>query len=217
MNINTGRRELRMNWNKVIVFTRDMVKKIFNIPSRNKTIELYKRHEEFDIRNIYHKNGRARIAHTLDVLHTAINDDGDTAKRYWVLLAHATVLTPSMGNMMHLECLKSLEEMDKVTQFAWEEHVLRVARNEFQSLSDTPYATLSQEGAVKGVTVGNKSVAAQDVLNCDDTQDCWTEVVNINENQDDVGAKDNPIEDSNQVENGKSAQEDVCGSLDDWL
>ncbi|KAI4988419.1 hypothetical protein ZWY2020_030049 [Hordeum vulgare] len=50
-----------------------------------------------------------------------------------------------------------------------------------------------------------------------DTQDCGAEDVNINGNKDAVGAKDNHIEDINPMENGKSAEEYVCGSLDDWL
>uniref|UniRef100_A0A453R0Y6 Uncharacterized protein n=1 Tax=Aegilops tauschii subsp. strangulata TaxID=200361 RepID=A0A453R0Y6_AEGTS len=57
-------RELRLNQKKSIVFTRDMVKKVFNVPSGNRLMELLKRHEQCDLRNIYHKNGRAPIAHT---------------------------------------------------------------------------------------------------------------------------------------------------------
>ncbi|KAE8808290.1 hypothetical protein D1007_15486 [Hordeum vulgare] len=77
-------------------------------------------------------------------------------------------------------------------------------------------------GAVTRVAVGNISGAAQDEhvsrsLDCDDTQICGAEDVNINENQDDVGAEHNPIEDSNPMENVKSTEEDVCGSLDEWL
>ncbi|KAE8793215.1 hypothetical protein D1007_32222 [Hordeum vulgare] len=130
MNIDTGKRELRLNRNKVIVFTRDMVRKVFNIPSRNKLVELYKRHKKCDLRNIYHKNGRAPIAHTVHVLYKAVSDDGDTTKRSWVLLAIATVLTRVTGNMVPLEYLKSLEEIEKVTAYAWDEHVLSVAMNE---------------------------------------------------------------------------------------
>ncbi|KAI5012513.1 hypothetical protein ZWY2020_024779 [Hordeum vulgare] len=114
MNIDTGKRELRLNRNKVIVFTRDMVRKVFNIRSRNKLVELYKRHEKCDLRNIYHENGRAPIAHTVHVLYKAVSDDGDTTKRSWVLLAITTVLTPGTGNMVPLEYWKSLEEIEKV-------------------------------------------------------------------------------------------------------
>ncbi|KAI4988653.1 hypothetical protein ZWY2020_035893 [Hordeum vulgare] len=107
MNIDIGKCE-------VIVFTRDMVKKVFNIPSGNRTVELYKRHEQCDLRNIYHKNSRAPNAHTIDVLHKARNDDGDTTKRSWVLLALETVLTPRTGNMVPIEYMKSLEDIENI-------------------------------------------------------------------------------------------------------
>ncbi|XBI65622.1 hypothetical protein VPH35_045431 [Triticum aestivum] len=299
MNIDTDSCELRLSQNKVIVFTRDMVKKVFNIPSGNRPVELFKRHEHCELHNIYHKNGRAPITHTVDVLHRARNDDGDTTKRSWVLLALATVLTPSTGNMVPLEYLKSLEEMDKVTEFAWDEHVLSVAMREvkkcqdkiksqatssfwvggcfsmlaviymdhlifpqaainkhqlnyslpracfvhqidfdlvldfdknklslgkasfgecrFRSLLETPYAALPAQGPV-----GNNSEVAQDQQvsdspDCDDTQDCGAGNININDNQDDVAVKENPTKGSNPTDNGKSTDEDVCGSLDDCL
>ncbi|KAE8804352.1 cytokinin-o-glucosyltransferase 2 [Hordeum vulgare] len=224
-----------------------MVKKVFNIPSGNRTVEFYKRHEQCDLPNIYHKTGRAPTAHTVDVLYKARNDDVDTTKRSWVLLALATILTPHTGNMVPLECLKSLEKIDKVTEYAWDEHVLRIVMNEvkkcqekiksqditkfwvgscfpmlvlcgvqFRPLSDTPYVALPPEGRVTGIVVGNSSTTTQDV-DCDDTQGCGGEDVNINGNQDEVAAEDNPIEDVNPMENGKSVEEDVFGSLDDWL
>ncbi|KAE8804727.1 hypothetical protein D1007_19288 [Hordeum vulgare] len=186
MNIDTGKRGLRLNRNKC------------------------------DLRNIYHKNGRAPIAHTVDVFHKARNDDGDTTKRSWVLLALTTILTPGTGNMVPLEYLKTLEVIEKVTEYAWDEHVLSVAMNEFRPLSETAYAALSLEDGNTRVVVGNRSAAAQDV-DCDDTQDCGASHVNINGNKGDIGAKENHIEDINPMENGKSAEEDVCGSLDDWL
>ncbi|KAE8805346.1 Cytokinin-O-glucosyltransferase 2 [Hordeum vulgare] len=167
-----------------------MVKKVFNIPSGNRTVELYKRHEQCDLRNIYHKNSRAPIAHTIDVLHKARNDDGDTTKRSWVLLALETVLTPRTGNMVPIEYMKSLEDIENVTEYARDEHVLSVAMNEFRPVSETTYAALYPEGGVIGVDVGNNSTAAQDV-DCDDTQDCGAADVNINGKRGEIGAKDN--------------------------
>ncbi|KAE8796811.1 hypothetical protein D1007_28108 [Hordeum vulgare] len=69
----------------------------------------------------------------------------------------------------------------------------------------TPCVALSPEGGVTGVAVGNNNASAQDV-DCDDTQDWGAGDVNINRNKD-----------INPMENGKSVEEDVCGSLDDWL
>ncbi|KAE8814803.1 cytokinin-o-glucosyltransferase 2 [Hordeum vulgare] len=189
-----------------------MVRKVFNIPSSKRIVELYKRHGQCDLHNIYHKNGRAPIAHVMDVLYKARNDDGDTTKRSWVLLALATVLTRGMGNMVPLEYLKSLEEIEKVTEYAWDEHVLSVAMNEVKKCHEK----IKSHDITKFWVEGNTNAAAQDV-DCDDTQDCGAEDVNINGNKDDVCAKYNHIEDINPMENGKSAEEDVCGSLDDWL
>ncbi|VAH08512.1 unnamed protein product [Triticum turgidum subsp. durum] len=274
MNIDTEKRELRLSRTKVIVFTRDMVKKVFNIPSGNRPVELFKRHEQCELRNIYHKNGRAPIAHTVTVLHRARNDDGDTTKRSWVLLALATVLTPSTGNMVPLEYLKSLVEMDKVAEFAWDEHVLSVAMREviymdhlifpqaainehqlnyslpracfvhqtdfdlvlefdknklslgkasfgkcrFRPLSETPYIALPAEGPVGNMTKVDQDQQVPDSPDCVDTEDCGAENVNINDNQADVAEEENPTEGgSNPTEHGKSRDEDVCGSLDDWL
>ncbi|XP_037414065.1 uncharacterized protein LOC119276981 [Triticum dicoccoides] len=298
INIDTNSRELRLSQNKVIVFTRDMVKKVFNIPSGNRPVELFKRHEHCELHNIYHKNGRAPIMHTVDVLHRARNDDGDTTKRSWVLLALATVLTPSTGNMVPLEYLKSLEEMDKVTEFAWDEHVLSVAMREvkkcqdkiksqatsfwvggcfpmlaviymdhlifpqaainehqlnyslpracfvhqtdfdlvldfdkdklslgkasfgkcrFRPLSETPYAPLPAQGPVGNISEVAQDQQVSDNPDCDDTQYCGAGNINFNDNQDDVAAKENPMEGSNPTDNGKSTDEDVCGSLDDCL
>ncbi|KAM3194552.1 hypothetical protein ACQJBY_070928 [Aegilops geniculata] len=113
-----------------------MVKKVFNVPSGNRLMELLKRHEQCDLRNIYHKIGRAPIAHTIKVLHRAANDDALTIRRSWVLLSRATVLCPGTGNMVPLECLKSLIEMDKVAEFAWDEHILNFAMKEVKNCKD---------------------------------------------------------------------------------
>lgn len=63
---------------------------------------------------------------TQSVLHRASNDDVPSIQRSWVL-SLATVLCPGTGNMLPLACLKSLIEMDKVAEFAWDEHILNVA------------------------------------------------------------------------------------------
>ena len=71
--------------------------------------------------------------------------------------------------------------------------------------------------------VGNRSEVDQDQQvsdspDCVDTKDCGAENVNINDNQADVAEEENPTEGgSNPTEHGKSRDEDVCGSLDDWL
>ena len=69
---------------------------------------------------------------------------------------------------------------------------------------------------------GNNSEVAQDQHvsdnpDCGDTQDRGAKNINIDDNQDDMAAKQNPTEVSYPTEDGKSTDEDVCGSLDDWL
>ena len=53
-----------------------------------------------------------------------------------MLLSLATVLCPGTGNMVPLECLKSLIEMDKVAEFAWDEHILNFAMKEVKNFKD---------------------------------------------------------------------------------
>lgn len=79
---------------------------------------------------------KAPIAHTIKVLHRADNDDAPTIQRSWVLLSLAIVLCPGTGNMVPLECLNSLIEMDKVAEFAWDEHILSVAMKEVKNCND---------------------------------------------------------------------------------
>lgn len=84
----------------------------------------------------------------------------------------------------------------------------------FQPLSETPYVALSAQG-------NNREVAQDEqVSNSPDsaeTQDGGAANMDINDNQDVVAKKDNPLAGSNPTENGKRADEDVCGSLDEWL
>ncbi|KAI4975137.1 hypothetical protein ZWY2020_048744, partial [Hordeum vulgare] len=231
-----------LSQNKVIIFTRYLVKKVFNIPSGKRTTKLFKIHEQCDLRNIYQKNARAPIAYIVDVIHNARNDDGHTTRRSWVLLVVALVLTQCIGNMVPLEYLKILEEMDKTLNYSlpracfmhesdfdlvldFDKNNVALGKASFEKCHTyfRPYkAILCAQGTVTRVAVGNISGAAQDEhvsksLDCDDTQICGAEDVNINENQDDVGAEHNPIEDSNPMENVKSTEEHVCGSLDEWF
>ena len=120
----------RRNLKTIIVFTREMVRKVFNVPSGEKEVELLTRNDQCELHSMYHKNGRALIAHTIKVLEDAKNNDVEMINRSWALLCLATVLCPGTGNMVPLECLKILLDMDKVTVYAWDEHILSVAMKE---------------------------------------------------------------------------------------
>ncbi|KAI4982186.1 hypothetical protein ZWY2020_022678 [Hordeum vulgare] len=129
---------------------------------------------ECNLRNIYHKNDRAPIAHTVDVLHKARNDDVDTTKRSWVLLAFATILTPRTGNM----------------------HQLNYSLPRARFVQHTDFDILWEYDKNK-LSLGKASFGK----------------CRIN----DTYSRTDRVEDINPMENEKSAEEDVCGSLDDWL
>uniref|UniRef100_A0A8R7Q3X4 Aminotransferase-like plant mobile domain-containing protein n=1 Tax=Triticum urartu TaxID=4572 RepID=A0A8R7Q3X4_TRIUA len=115
---------------KTIHFTRDMVPNIFNIPCGSRPVEVLKRNEPHELRNIYRSGSRAPINRCISVLCEASNNDVVTIKRSWVLLSLGLVLTPGTGNMMPIEYLPSLMDIDKLNEFAWDEHVLGVAMRE---------------------------------------------------------------------------------------
>lgn len=99
MNIDPKNRVLKINDHKQIHFSKDMVKKIFNVPYGSRPIEFGKRGKA-DFREVYLGGGdRAPIATAVSVLSKA-DDDDDTIERSWVLLCLALVLAPGTGNMV---------------------------------------------------------------------------------------------------------------------
>ncbi|XP_010236711.1 uncharacterized protein LOC104584223 [Brachypodium distachyon] len=122
MNIDHKLREFRV-CNKSIVFTRDMVKKVFNVPSGVRPVELLKRGHS-KLCKIYSVAGRAPIARAIEILKSAPDEDDIIVSRTFVLLALATVLCPSTRDTLILEYLASLTNMADVQEFAWDEHIL---------------------------------------------------------------------------------------------
>ncbi|KAI4986877.1 hypothetical protein ZWY2020_019507 [Hordeum vulgare] len=115
---------------KSILFTKDMVRKIFNVTSGSRAVELLRRNEPHVLREPYRVGSRAPTRRTIEVLEVADVLDVVTIKRAWVLLCIALVLSPGTGNMVPLEYLASLVDMDSINEFAWDEHFLAVALNE---------------------------------------------------------------------------------------
>jgi len=70
------------------------------------------------------------MKHTIQVLKGADDQDVVTIDRPWVLLCIALVLSPGTGNMVPLEYVASLVDMDKIIEFAWDEHFLAAALKE---------------------------------------------------------------------------------------
>ncbi|KAE8805715.1 cytokinin-o-glucosyltransferase 2 [Hordeum vulgare] len=115
---------------KSILFTKDMVRKIFNVTSGSRAVELLRRNEPHVLREPYRVGSRAPTRRTIEVLEVADVLDVVTIKRAWVLLCIALVLSPGTGNMVPLEYLASLVDIDSINEFAWDEHFLAVALNE---------------------------------------------------------------------------------------
>uniref|UniRef100_A0A8I7BBN5 Ubiquitin-like protease family profile domain-containing protein n=1 Tax=Hordeum vulgare subsp. vulgare TaxID=112509 RepID=A0A8I7BBN5_HORVV len=114
---------------KSILYTKDMVRKNFNVPSGSRAVELLRRNEPHVLREPYRVGSRAPTRRTIEVLEVANVLDVVTIKRAWVLLCIALVLSPGTGNMVPLEYLAILVDMDSINEFAWDEHFLVVALN----------------------------------------------------------------------------------------
>ncbi|KAI4977512.1 hypothetical protein ZWY2020_059649 [Hordeum vulgare] len=125
----------RLSDHKKIQLTRDMVKKLFNVPSGSKPLEFGKRGKA-DFREIYLEGERAPIPTTVSVLSNADDDDEDTINRTWILLCLSLVLAPGTGNMVPLEYLHTLQDMSVVHEFEWDEHILLDAMKEVKKYQD---------------------------------------------------------------------------------
>ncbi|KAI5014226.1 hypothetical protein ZWY2020_055616 [Hordeum vulgare] len=92
MRIDTKKRLLKLNDHKKIPLTRDMVKKVFNVPSGSKPLEFDKRGKA-DFREIYLEGERAPIPAIVYVLSNDDDDDEDTINRTWILLCLSLFLS----------------------------------------------------------------------------------------------------------------------------
>ena len=113
----------RINDRKKMHFTKDMVKKIFNVPSGSRPVEFSKRGKA-DFRDVYLDGDRALIATTVVVLSKVDDEDEETIDRSWVLLCLSLVLAPGTGNMVPLEYLCTLRDMSVFHELEWDEHIL---------------------------------------------------------------------------------------------
>ncbi|KAE8804722.1 hypothetical protein D1007_19282 [Hordeum vulgare] len=125
----------RLTDRKKIPLTRDMVKKIFNVPSGRKPLEFNKRGEA-DFRKIYLEGERAPIPTTISVLPNADDDDEDTIDRTGILICLSLVLAPRTENMVPPEYLRSLQDMSVVHEFEWDEHIALDVMREVKKYHD---------------------------------------------------------------------------------
>ncbi|KAM0875762.1 hypothetical protein ACQ4PT_036585 [Festuca glaucescens] len=124
MNIDPKLREYRHKVSKPIVFTRDMMMKVFNVPSGDKPVERLKNTDHTELRNMYRDGERAPIAYLEKLLHDCADDDVVMINRSFALLAFASVLFLGTNNMVPLDYLGSLLDMDRVREYAWDETIL---------------------------------------------------------------------------------------------
>ncbi|KAI4963767.1 hypothetical protein ZWY2020_010530 [Hordeum vulgare] len=115
--------------NKSIKFSKNMVKRIFNVPSGDSPMKLLKKSDEHDLHGIYKEGNRRQLpmfssCSRLQRLSEAM------IRRTWALVVLAIVVCPGTGNMVNLEYLPSLENMDLVHNLAWDEHLLARATEE---------------------------------------------------------------------------------------
>ncbi|KAM0827519.1 hypothetical protein ACQ4PT_068143 [Festuca glaucescens] len=124
MNIDPKLREYRHKVSKPIVFTRDTMTKVFNVPSGDMPVERLKNSEHTELRNMYRDGERAPIAYLERIMRDCADDDVVMIKRSFALLAFATVLFLGTNNMVPLDYLGSLLDMDTVYEYVWDEAIL---------------------------------------------------------------------------------------------
>jgi hypothetical protein len=130
-------REFKYHKNR-IVFTRDMVRKVYGIRCGNRPVELLKKSEPSDMHDIYKSqaNSRPDIATAINVLKICGDNDIVTILRTWDLLCLAIVVDPGSGNMCSLDYLASMVDPTRTEEFAWDEHLLDLAMAEVQKIQN---------------------------------------------------------------------------------
>uniref|UniRef100_A0ACD6AMH1 Uncharacterized protein n=1 Tax=Avena sativa TaxID=4498 RepID=A0ACD6AMH1_AVESA len=110
-----------------MVFTTDMVRKVFEICYGSKPIDLsITGGAELDeIRDLYHAGKkRAELATAIDILKKCADTDEETIIRTWDLVSLATVVAPKISNHVNLEYVGLMADPTKTYEYAWDEHLL---------------------------------------------------------------------------------------------
>ena len=119
-------REYKLRKNQM-VFTTDMVRKVFGIRCGSKPIDLsITGGAELDeIRALYHAGKkRADLATTINILKNCADTDEETIIRTWNLVSLATVVAPKSSNHVNLEYVGLMADPTKTDEYAWDEHLL---------------------------------------------------------------------------------------------
>ncbi|KAM0897448.1 hypothetical protein ACQ4PT_022581 [Festuca glaucescens] len=109
-----------------ILFTRDMVVKIFGVPSGNRPMVYLKRTQQSELHDLFKNDkGRATIAKAIEVLENCADTDEALVVQSFGLIAFATVLCPGTANLVKCEYLGSLMDANEIDQYAIDEHILK--------------------------------------------------------------------------------------------
>ncbi|KAM0898757.1 hypothetical protein ACQ4PT_021738 [Festuca glaucescens] len=120
---------------KRIVFTKDMVTKVFGIVSGCKPVVSLKRSEQSSLRDVYRgSNPRPDIPTTIKILTEYDVTDEDTIVRSWDLLCMATVVDPRSSNHVGMDYLGSMSYPSKTHEYAWDEYILDLVMKEVNKM-----------------------------------------------------------------------------------
>jgi hypothetical protein len=127
-------REFRVG-KKRIVFTRDMITKVFGIRSGQTPVVELKKFEQSALRDVYRgSNPRPDIPTTIKVLKGCEDTDEDTIVRSWDLLCMATVVDPKSSNHVGMDYLGSMLHPSRTHEYAWDEYILEQLMQEVKKM-----------------------------------------------------------------------------------
>ncbi|XP_051221996.2 uncharacterized protein [Lolium perenne] len=130
-----GLREFKFH-KKRIVFTKDMVRKVFGIRCGDRLV-VQKKGEHPQLRQIYIEEGQSRpfIQHAVKLLKACDVTDDLTIIRTWDLICLATVIAPGSANLISLDYLDCMLDPRRTHEFAWDEHLLELAMQEVTKIN----------------------------------------------------------------------------------
>jgi hypothetical protein len=127
-------REFKYHRNR-IVFNKYMVRKVFGIRCGDRPVQLLKKSDNCELREVYKgANSRPDLHVAITLLKDCDITDVDTIVRTWDLICLATVVDPGSGNMLGLEYIGSMANPLRTHEYAWDEYLLELAMVEVQKM-----------------------------------------------------------------------------------
>jgi hypothetical protein len=127
-------REFKVGKNQ-IVFTKDMVTKVFGIVLGCKPVVPLKRSEQSNLRDVYRgSNPIPDIPTTIKILRECDITDEEIIVRSWDILCMANVVDPRSSNHVNMDYLGSMSDPSKTHEYAWDEYILDLAMKEVNKM-----------------------------------------------------------------------------------